>query len=99
MLVLVVLIPVSFLVYLYASDWLALRYVSSRLGTNVEEWSEIYEVFEARFKPGMSRHEVLAILTEIDPTLEDDLRSDTELRNSVLCRTVSDGERCTERVI
>ena len=68
-----------------ATDWGARTYVSDQLNMKTGEWHEIFDEFDTRFEPGMSRQEVLDILLELDPSLEENLRTDDELRNSRGC--------------
>jgi hypothetical protein len=69
-----------------ATDWGARVYVSDRLSMKTGEWHEIFDEIDTRFEPGISRREVVDILLELDSSLEGNLQTDDEFRNSRGCQ-------------
>ncbi|MFQ5401083.1 MAG: hypothetical protein ACE5E7_15980 [Anaerolineae bacterium] len=100
-LVILGLTPVLYLTFLFIAEQVTLNYINRQLGTDTRDWLELYQAFETHFQPGMHRDEVIDILLELDPTLEDDLQSEEGLRKSRFgCWTNSRGkDRCAEQIV
>ena len=80
-----VLVPTVYLVGIILIERSAIIYVNRRLGTNADEWKSIFDEFEALFDSSMTRHEVVAILVDIDPSLIGKLATNEAFTNKEFC--------------
>lgn len=61
---LVILVPI---IIFQVNNILDLRYISARVGSELT-WDSAHSTYKALFKVGMTRDEVLAILSDLDPS-------------------------------
>lgn len=61
---LVILVPI---IIFGINDFLDLRYISARVGSELT-WDSAHSTYTALFKVGMTRDEVHAILSDVDPS-------------------------------